>query len=448
MIPTIRPAGGGALLNPASLGPVYAWFQAWNNTHLTVNPDGSGGPPANGQAVGRWTDISGHNNHLNQTVGNSSIWFANAPNFPPLTAAGSVAFPSSTTLNASLFADPTATTLNNQNASGGLVGHILGFNPGRSALVDFGQFSKLLVFVSNRAMGTISSLSFQEGPLFTTGRKCVVTWRSNGSDFIVRCNGASERVQQFNLGSSLSPVDAAMSQIHINSTSGGALGTPLRLSEWISYSSDIGATNIVLLERYLRQRIGGFDTTRNVFVFGDSLTQGIGSVTATAWTDYVSNRPYSAWYLNGTGGQAIFAGTGKPSTSDVIALKGSNEGIFIMWLGANDLITFPTTGANIEGAINAYCTAVRAAGYKVIVTTMPAMTATAPQQVERISLNNLLVANFTSYADAIVRLDTQGFLSDPTNLIYYQSDGVHLTDAAYTLIGGLFQTAMAGIPAT
>ena len=260
------------------------------------------------------------------------------------------------------------------------------------------------------------------------GRKCVITWRSNGTNFIFGING-----QRQSIATPISP--AAMTRVHLAVFNGG-LPAPIRYYEGLVYNSDLGAAAQTQIETYLTSNIGSADSTRTVAIFGDSLGLGTGSNFLITPFDplYVSNRSSSLWYSFCGGGCLLQI----PSiaASDLAALKGANEGVVIVWIGTNDILTNGQSGATTESRLNTYCTTLKNAGCKVIVTTLSAF---VTNNTERVAYNTAMKANFASYANAIVRLDEQANLSDSTNTTFFEADGVHLTDAGYAIAGGLFR---------
>jgi hypothetical protein len=60
---TVLGIGGGAAFTPASLPNLVAWYDPSDLTAMTVATDGTGGNPAQGDAIGRMLDQSGNNHH-------------------------------------------------------------------------------------------------------------------------------------------------------------------------------------------------------------------------------------------------------------------------------------------------------------------------------------------------------------------------------------------------
>jgi lysophospholipase L1-like esterase len=255
----------------------------------------------------------------------------------------------------------------------------------------------------------------------------VVTWRSNGSDVIVRVNG-----QQYNLGSAFSSFTV---------TSMRLCRWRMRAYEFVVCNTDIGATNLTNLEGFLTQAIGTSDTTRTVALLGDSITAAYTSQTFVPWHDpsYVTNRSGSLWYT--FGGDGVTIASPGITAANLASLNGATEAVVILYIGTNDIIA-GQTGAQAESNISTYCTTLKNAGCKVLVCTLQAF---VTNNAERLNLNTLLKANYATYASGIIKLDEAAQLSDSTNTTYFAPDGIHLVDGGLAVVGGLAQTALAAL---
>jgi lysophospholipase L1-like esterase len=264
------------------------------------------------------------------------------------------------------------------------------------------------------------------------GRKNVLTWRSNGTALYVNLNGATATLTALTA--------ASMTKINLGTFDGGApKGT--RIYETILYSSDIGAANQTALHSYLYDSAGLTpDSTKTVCWAGDSLTAGVGSEHGVRPSDYVTDRPNSTWYVFGNDGGFAYLNP-IPSAANAVAIKGSAEGIYHLWLGTNDINGGTRTGLQTAAALKAWSDTVRAGGGKVIVYKLQDFPL---NEIERLACNAQIAVDTASY-DAIVDLPANAALSDCTNTTYFTSDQVHLTDAGYAVVGGLAQTAQAAL---
>lgn len=119
-----------------------------------------------------------------------------------------------------------------------------------------------------------------------------------------------------------------------------------------------------------------------------------------------------------------------------------------LWAGTNDLALAGRTDSQVYADIVTWCTARRAAGFKVVVSSIIARGATLPGNFEtyRASVNTQLRANWTTFADAFVDAAADSRLSDATNTTYFNVDQVHLTTAGSQVYAGLMKDALLTIP--
>ena len=401
-----------------------AWFYGWDNTDLKVNSDGTGGSVAEGGTIGRWNDRSGTGNHLSQATAN----------IRPIWAEGKVRFFSATngtTRNAWMRNTALATSIPRQNCSGGYVFTPTGANT--SAMWDIAEAGGT-VFAH---MVIQTSLGYQQSTILDTGlnwtaKKMVVTFRSNASGLIFNVNGV-----EFT-GPALTAT--AMTKLSLGIFNGGSPGM-MQANELVLFGADVGDTEIAKLRTYLRAKVGEDDPTNVVVYFGDSMTQGAGSEMGKAYHEYITNRPNSRTYAYGRPGGWI-AGP-HVSAAYMVTMAGSTQTVYVVWIGVNDVNVFGQTAAATHTRLLNYCTTLKAANRKVIVCTLPDIPVT--NRAVKDAYNALIVANWATYADVLVDLAADSRLADSTDTTYFTSDGVHLMDAGYAVVGELVQTAMAGL---
>lgn len=439
MRPALYPLGG-ITLNPPNLGSLNSWFQAYDNTTMSVNNNGSGGTPASGGLVGRWLDLSGNGNHVSAN--------ANDNTRPMFRTSNGLNFRYDVSANQSVLHNgPNLSPgIPSQDTSGGMLLWLPG--NANTALVDYGTIGPMgfaMMVGGGAGSSSKSNLEYFNGAVLPTdntniaipGRRAVVCWRSNATNLVGMVNGVTANMTPFAVHTMIS--------LFFGTFAGGAQ-QPIRLFEVITYNNDIGASKLLLLNNYLREQannISSGDPTNTVITFGDSLTQGIGSNSLIPWHDplNVSNRPNSLWYTWGTSGQIIFGQNGITAPA-CNALKGSSEGVVVVWLGTNDILNHGFTGASTETQLHNFCSALTA-GTKIVVCTLQKWTGAGDAQ--RLIFNTNVRNNFAGYANALVDLAANAAFTDPTNTTYYANDQVHLTDAGYAVAGGLIQTALASI---
>lgn len=419
----------GEMLNPElvySGGVGGVWLTAYDNSYLKVNSDGTGGSVSSGGTVGRWEDRSGNGNHVSQSTANIRPVFRTGDGV-------SFFWATDTTTRQARLTNPSIDAIPRTNCSGGFVyGGLCCANA--APIVDLGSSELAFntgVNSTSRFMRYFNGAAHVNTLLVTSGRKCVVTWRSNGSDLVIRVNGS-----EYSLGSALGSVD--MTRLNIGTFNGGA-PRPIRVYEVVVFDEDIGSSGLLGLELYLRSNIGGYDTQNTVLWYGDSLSCGVGSETGVSVQDYVTNRQNHLWYIFAADGGYIFA----PHITAVqsAALKGSTEGVVVLWAGTNDINSGARTGAQCAADLKAYSDTCRAAGCKVVVCTLQDF---PNNNSERLACNAQIATDSASY-DAIADLAAATELDDCTDTTYFTSDQVHLKDAGFAVVGGLIQTAMSGI---
>lgn len=432
-VPFFRRAGiGGPLTqytpqDTFNTGVLGVWLAAYagDSADLKVNTDGTGGAVAEGGTIGRWTDKSGATNHaINTTANLRPVWMEGSVHHFHATQTTAR---SSFLMNASMPAIPRA------NCSGGFLVNIFD-QTGPLPILDLGGSD--LVFMAgsntiatNRFLSYFDAVAFRTGSNIYRGRKCIVTWRSNGSNLIINVDGQETSY------TALSAVD--MTKYRLASFNGG-LPAPHQGNEFVIFNSDVGAIEIGKLRDYLNNKAENnlLNTAKTVVTIGDSLLGAVGSEYGKPVMDYVTNRSDSVWYqFNKEGG---FAQTVNQhlTAAQALALKGSTEGVYIIRLGTNDILGAGRTGAQLEADIAALCTAIRAGGGKVVLFNLHQFNGTAPQIVERDAANVLFGLNAAGYTDKFI---------DISDLSGNTTDGVHQLDSDIAIMGGRLQTNMAAL---
>lgn len=110
--------------------------------------------------------------------------------------------------------------------------------------------------------------------------------------------------------------------------------------------------------------------------------------------------------------------------------------------GINDLPS--SSAATIESAIQTWCTTRRAAGFQVIVATIPPATSVSgANETKRAAINAWVVANWASWADGLCDLAADSRMQTPADTTYYLADGVHYTAAGHAVVAELMRTQLA-----
>lgn len=114
--------------------------------------------------------------------------------------------------------------------------------------------------------------------------------------------------------------------------------------------------------------------------------------------------------------------------------------------GINDILNEDgTTAQSLRDNLEAYCAQARAAGFRVVVVTMPGVAGLpAEKETVRAAHNEWLRGNWRSVADALADAAMVPELSAPTDKRYF-TDGLHLTPAGMRILAATVQRA-AGVP--
>lgn len=180
---------------------------------------------------------------------------------------------------------------------------------------------------------------------------------------------------------------------------------------------------------------------------GDSLTSGSG--VTHPWPYYLAlNGPWTVYNVAVGGETLVTMNTNAPTNVDAKYQAGVGN-VCIIWGGINDIIG-GATGAQVYATLQTYCAGRRAAGFKVICTTMPSFS--SGTDAARDAFNTLVAANWNTFADGCVRLDLNPDIGPDgsyTNSTYYQTTGMfvgHLNENSYqNIVAPLMSAAVNGL---
>lgn len=196
--------------------------------------------------------------------------------------------------------------------------------------------------------------------------------------------------------------------------------------------------------------------TKGVFMIGDSITAGQGSVAIyTPGLGMTATEPDQLFTAIGSPSDVAVFNCGQPSIP-LTALNSANgrnrinelisaypelaKRVARVHAGINDLRA-GSTDTTIYNAMVAYCNYLRGLGLKVITSTINTQvidaTYTAQAETYRLSINSQIVANWATFADDIVDYANISELTDPNNTTYFASDKLHQTALAYQLKSAL-----------
>ncbi len=183
---------------------------------------------------------------------------------------------------------------------------------------------------------------------------------------------------------------------------------------------------------------------------GDSRTMGYGLDPGEGLT--LSGNSYPALMLAALpgwvgvnqgqfGNTAANIATQAPADIDTQRLAGRPASVYVWFAGINDIFNGSSL-ATVQTATLSACNGRRAAGYKIVVATLPPGVSNSEGHGDvLVAYNAWLSVNWQTFADAVAPVAADSRLSDPTNATYYQADGVHLTAAGNAVVAGIVRPA-------
>lgn len=245
---------------------------------------------------------------------------------------------------------------------------------------------------------------------------------------------------------------ASLAALPSGTMAGGRIGQSYAGGDWayyecahlLFYNSELSAGTLANLRTAALAEVWptmGGKTWQAVFI-GDSMTQGYGA----------ANNPYPRQMLSqmsiadvaddwtfGYNG-AFLASAPNPDT----VYNGSYAHKWcVVWMGTNDLSS-GTTGAALHTTLSTYCSARRAAGWKVAVGTIAPRNDgswSAGKETQRLAYNTAILAGYTSYADALFDPASDSRLSNTADSSIYV-DALHMTATGYGYVAELAAAAI------
>jgi lysophospholipase L1-like esterase len=224
------------------------------------------------------------------------------------------------------------------------------------------------------------------------------------------------------------------------------------ISEIAIFSSPLTDTMMqtLLADMQTANRIRADANTNQVVFIGDSLTAGgPGTVQMSHCYPWVLCQQYGGAFKplliaapGCTIAQQQTLATNVVQTTDLTPF-GVN--VAIICCGSNDLVGGRTT-AQVQNDLATLCSGLRAAGFKVILTTITLRTngigsTNAGINANFNTVNAALRASYTNYADALVDWAADSRLADPTNTTYF-ADDIHTTPAGDAVKAALVKAAL------
>lgn len=425
---------GGSSYTPqdtytSGVGGVWYKTKSGDSGDLKAATNGAGAAAAELGVIGSWAERrSGGTSYLTEATAS----------LRPVMRDGKCSFfhATNTTDRIARFGNAAIAAIPRANCSGGFIVDIFD-NTSPAPILDLGgsDLAFMLGTSSNyNKLSYFDAVAFRLGTYFPRGRKCVVTWRSNATNLTINVDGQEATY------TALSAV--AMTKIKLSCFNGGS-PCPHGGIEYVVFNQDVGATEIAKLRTYLNAEAGtaSINAAKVVIEVGDSIDGSVGSEIGKPPSDYVTNRSDSVWYRYNKEGGFLSTGLVPISTTEIISIKGATETVVLYCGGTNDILSGLRTGAALYTHLTSQTATLRASGVKVLWVTLGDF---VTNRAEKDAYNALLIANYATLADGIVRRDS--VLPDCTNATLFTSDQVHPKDAGHALYGAEKQTAMAALP--
>lgn len=224
------------------------------------------------------------------------------------------------------------------------------------------------------------------------------------------------------------------------------------MSELLIYSAALPTVDAIAVQATVYTGLEIYPQVRDVVAFdGDNIMEGYQSTKNKSIPRIISDvLDTPALVYNGAVSGSTVATRISTYASQIATLYNAltANNILVVAGGSNDLISYATPQTNaLYTNLQSYVAAAHATGWKVIVCTVlpsASMTTANGRDPDRINYNNLLVANWSTFADGLINLaahPVMGLFSNTSNTLYY-ADGTNPTDLGYSLLAGLVADAV------
>lgn len=209
---------------------------------------------------------------------------------------------------------------------------------------------------------------------------------------------------------------------------------------------EMTADDITALETYYASRYRVMPSYGNLHIIGDSLTEG--QDCALCWPTRVDESIGLTWQQISEAQAGAFLSYWATNAAKSAAAYRSDrtKNIAVCFAGTNDLGSNGDTAAQVLTSLDTWATAMQGAGYTVLACTLIARDDSgwdATKETRRTTYNSTLLANPATYhCNGVIDLAALSAFSNPSNTTYYQSDKLHLKDAAQAVIATAVQAAV------
>jgi lysophospholipase L1-like esterase len=401
-------------------------LQTWLKADVDVYSDAGVTPAVNGGSVYQWSDQSGNNAHILQSVS------ANRPTFraPVSGDIGSIVFAAGQFLTNTAAFVGSATKL-----AFYLLLESIG-NDG-SVMLDTNQGTGLAIYKNSN----IFANSYGTSETYAVQQNAIMELIYDGTQAT-----SSDRIKYLSNGYAW-PLSAPSASLPtaLPSTQGVTLGRKYptgydwvgAIREMLVYSGSDYAVHRGDILAYLNTR-NAVGTRKNLLVVGDSISV---LPLGTSWPTQAQTDLTAAWQIVNFGRSGSLTSdfaTGLPSMTR--PPTGHPKDVAVVLIGRNDCGS--AAAATIFANLSTIWATVRADGRKVIACSVFA--SNGINNTTRTDLN-VLIAAASAQWDTFVDLAADARLATYTNLTYFQADGIHPTTAGATVIASLIEPAVLGV---
>lgn len=379
------------------------WYDGVDPAYRTVNSDGTGGMPAVNSAFGRLTDRTGGGRHAVQaTLVNQ-----------PIAKAGNVSFAVSS------YPFGAANAIRSMQAASGSSGTM------RATSGVIICDTQTLPIENIPVTGMTQSGTSTAYPC----AKSFLAWRCGPSGYELYVD------KKLFTGSALAASAVLAPFLGVAS---GQTGIAMRFFAFVSYDAYLNPTDFTALRTAAEIFSGASAFTNDVVIgFGDSNMQGVYLSDSLPWLARLAAVPTARIYNTGLNGASLGgAFTLTPNRLGMYLDSGNHYAVAC--IGINSITT--ATASDYAESLRGYAHSLRRENFKTIVCTYPSNTTAANAFNVKIRTDGP-----TDYADTLADTVAVSQLSDRANSAYYQTDQLHLNDAAQPFMQACVDAAITSL---
>jgi PKD repeat protein len=387
-------------------GQTGVWYDARNPAYLTVNDDGTGGVPLNGQAFGRFIDRTGGGNHATQAtaairpVFSSDEKCAFFPNKDAPTTNNGIRFAQSLSVPGG--------AAGTQNCTGVMI-------------VDSASLP-----VHSLPSGAVTAVNQNQAAVTTKWpcAKTFVAWRFSATGHEIWVNNTQYT------GAALASAALRAIRLGIRTTGQIAEHETHAFYSYVLFNSAFDNTNFAALRNAALAASGANTLSVDTLGFwGDSNTQSVGSM-GRHWTRRIARSTNLTCYNGGRAAQG-YALMSYDLHTFLQLIKGAGKNTVTILMGVNDNGQYNTTAVDSERNLRAHCGYARSEGFRSLVMTYPKTNGGGGAYCA--VMNPAIRANWVEYADEFFDVVNTAGLTDSTNATNF-TDTTHFADPGSAIV--------------